>query len=97
MADAEREFAAALVVHKQLAADFPAVPDYRDGLALSHNNLGYFPKMCGRLREAQVERRHAVAADKPKAVQGQRTPTPHATYDAEQCREAYCDSPIRTV
>src|SRR5204863_177228 len=39
-AEAEAAYRAALEIHEKLAADFPAVPDYRKDLAASHINLG---------------------------------------------------------
>ena len=38
--EAEAAYADALALHKQLAADFPTRPEFRQELAGSHNNLG---------------------------------------------------------
>jgi serine/threonine protein kinase/tetratricopeptide (TPR) repeat protein len=54
-----------------LVADFPAVPKYRYGLAISHNNLGSLLAVLGQQREAEDHYRQAVtvyeklAADAP--------------------------------
>ena len=39
--EAEEQYRQALAIQEKLAADFPAVPDYRQDLARSHNNLGF--------------------------------------------------------
>jgi serine/threonine protein kinase/tetratricopeptide (TPR) repeat protein len=44
-----------------LAADFPAVPDYRYGLAVSQNNLGNMVRALGQRREAEQQFRQALA------------------------------------
>jgi serine/threonine protein kinase/Flp pilus assembly protein TadD len=51
----------ALALRKQLAADFPTVPDYRKHLALSHHNLGYLLRDLGKREEAEAEYRQALA------------------------------------
>jgi serine/threonine-protein kinase len=47
-------------VYAQLAADFPAVPDYRQELAWSHNNLGILLRDLGKLSEAAAQYRRAI-------------------------------------
>jgi tetratricopeptide (TPR) repeat protein len=44
-----------------LAADFPAVPDYRQELAATHYNLGHLLENSGRLKEAQTAYGRALA------------------------------------
>jgi tetratricopeptide (TPR) repeat protein len=59
----------------QLAADFPAVPEYRQELARSHNNLGALLTDLGRRPEAEQQHRQALAlreqlaADSPAVPQ----------------------------
>ena len=38
--EAEAAYAEALAILKQLAADFPSRPEFRQELAMSHDNLG---------------------------------------------------------
>src|SRR5438128_184605 len=45
----------------QLAADFPAVPHYRQNLATSHNALGTLLAGLGRWAEAEAQYRRALA------------------------------------
>src|SRR5207244_5468059 len=49
---------------KQLAADFPAVTEYRQELALSHHNLAVLLKDLGRAQEAEDAYREAIALQK---------------------------------
>jgi tetratricopeptide (TPR) repeat protein len=51
-------------IFARLATDFPTVPSYRHQLAASHNNLGGRLKELGKLPEAEVECRRALALRK---------------------------------
>jgi serine/threonine protein kinase/tetratricopeptide (TPR) repeat protein len=51
---AETAYAAALALYKQLAADFPKRPEFRQGLARSHSNLGILLEDKGQPKEAQA-------------------------------------------
>jgi hypothetical protein len=51
--DAETAYATALALDKQLAVDFPSRPEFRQGLAQSHNNLGILFEDTGRPKEAE--------------------------------------------
>jgi serine/threonine protein kinase len=46
--------------YANLAADFPAVPEYRQGLALSHDRLGILLTDQAKLHEAQAQIRQAL-------------------------------------
>jgi serine/threonine protein kinase/Flp pilus assembly protein TadD len=60
-AEAEKEYRQALALYEKLAADFPAVPEYRHDLASSHNNLGALLAGLGKRAEAEKEYRQALA------------------------------------
>jgi tetratricopeptide (TPR) repeat protein len=69
--DAEKDFDQALRIQKQLAADFPSRPGFRQELARSHNNRGNLLRATGRPEEAEKDfdqaldiKRH-LAADFP--------------------------------
>lgn len=49
-----------LTLHQQLAADSPKIPEYRQELARSHNNLGDPLKDAGRATEAETAFRAAL-------------------------------------
>ena len=55
--EARSEYERAVVLREKLAADFPAVPDYRSDLAISHNNLG----VCWRAWGSERRRRSSTA------------------------------------
>jgi serine/threonine-protein kinase len=65
-------------IFARLAASFPAVPQYRQHLATSHNNLGLLLKDLGRQPEAEAEYRRAItfqqklAADFPSVPEYRR-------------------------
>jgi serine/threonine-protein kinase len=61
-ADAEAAYRAALALRERLAADFPAVPEYRRDLATSHNNLGNLLRGRGQAGAAEAAFRAALAA-----------------------------------
>ncbi len=48
--DAEKDYHRALNIHKQLAADFPARPEFRRSLAISLNNRGVLLFGAGRFQ-----------------------------------------------
>jgi serine/threonine protein kinase len=50
--EAEEDHDAALGIQKQLAADFPTRPEFRQDLAYSHNNRGILLRATGRAEEA---------------------------------------------
>jgi tetratricopeptide (TPR) repeat protein len=58
----------ALALQEKLAAEFPAVPSYRQGLALSHNNLGILLRDTGRPREAEEAYRRALSLQQELAA-----------------------------
>jgi serine/threonine protein kinase len=60
-AEAAAAFRQARDGFEQLAADFPAVPLYRHGLAISHNNLGLLLADLGKGAEAERAYRQALA------------------------------------
>jgi serine/threonine protein kinase len=66
--EAEAAYTEALAIRKQLAADFPSRPDFRQQLAWSHNNLGNLLKNTGRLKAAEMSFTEAVALQKQLAV-----------------------------
>jgi serine/threonine-protein kinase len=66
--EAETAFADALAIRKQLAADFPARPEFRRDLAASHNNLGKLLSDKGYLKEAQEAYAEALAIQKQLAA-----------------------------
>ena len=59
--EAEAAYADALALQKQLAADFPTRPEFRQELARSHNNLGILLHDTGRLKEAEAAYADALA------------------------------------
>jgi tetratricopeptide (TPR) repeat protein len=58
--EAEQDYEQALGIQKQLAADFPARPEFRHELAMSHNNRGGLLYITGRLKEAEKDYEQAV-------------------------------------
>jgi serine/threonine protein kinase/tetratricopeptide (TPR) repeat protein len=54
-------FQEAIAAYGQLAADFPAVPQYRHELATSHNSLGVLLADLGKRAEAEAAHRQALA------------------------------------
>ena len=59
--EAEQHYRQAVAIREKLAADFPAVPKYRQELASSHNNLGHLLAGLGKGPEAEQSHRQAVA------------------------------------
>src|SRR5262249_16040961 len=70
--EAEPEFRRALEIQEKLAADHPAVTEFRSRLANCHNNLGNLLSETGKATEAEPEFRRALeirrklAPDTPK-------------------------------
>jgi tetratricopeptide (TPR) repeat protein len=62
--EAEAAFRDALAIQKQLAADFPTRPDFRQQLARTYGNLGVLLRETGRLKEAEAVYRDALAIQK---------------------------------
>jgi serine/threonine protein kinase len=58
----------ALAIYKQLAADFPTRPEFRQDLALCHNNLAGLLAATGRLKEAEAAYIDALAIYKRLAA-----------------------------
>jgi tetratricopeptide (TPR) repeat protein len=65
---AEAAYGEALALRKQLAADFPSRPEFRQELARSHNNLGNLLSATGRLKEAEAAYGEALALRKQLAA-----------------------------
>jgi tetratricopeptide (TPR) repeat protein len=66
--EAEAAYRDALAMGKGLVADFPARPEFRRGLASSHNNLGMLLKTRGRPKEAERAHTDALAIQKQLAA-----------------------------
>jgi tetratricopeptide (TPR) repeat protein len=67
--EAEAAYRDALAIQKQLAADFPTAPQYRQGLALSLNTLaGLLKGPLGRPKEGETAHRDALAIQKQLAA-----------------------------
>ena len=58
--DAAAEHRRAIEMAEALAADFPAVLDYRQEVPTCHNNLGVVLADLGKLSEAEAEYRTAL-------------------------------------
>jgi serine/threonine protein kinase len=55
LSEAEQDYSQALRLYQQLAADFPARPEFRQELARSHNNRGLLLYATGRPQEAEQD------------------------------------------
>jgi serine/threonine protein kinase len=66
--EAEADFDAALRIRKQLAADFPSRPEFRQELAIGHNNRGILLHATGRLKEAEADFETALRIQKQLAA-----------------------------
>ena len=62
--EAEAAFRDALALQKQLVAEFPIRPDFRQQLARTYGNLGVLLSATGRLQEAEAAYRDALAIQK---------------------------------
>jgi serine/threonine protein kinase len=68
MKEAEQDFNAALDIHKQLAADFPARPEFRQELARTHLGRGNLLRATARPAEAEKDYDAAVGIQKQLAA-----------------------------
>jgi tetratricopeptide (TPR) repeat protein len=59
--DAEAAYRQALTIYEGLTRDFPALPDYRSGLAWCHNNVAYMLYQKRQFQEAEAAYRRALA------------------------------------
>ena len=59
--EAEAEYRKAIALLQKLADDYPAVTEFRSGLAGSLNNLGLLVNQTGRQSESEAEFRKAIA------------------------------------
>ena len=66
--DSENAYRRAVALGQQLAADFPTQPEFRQGLALSHNSLGVLLRENARLREAEAAYVEALSVCKQLAA-----------------------------
>jgi WD40 repeat protein/tetratricopeptide (TPR) repeat protein len=66
--EAESAFADALVIRKQLAADFPTRPEFRADLAASHDKMAFVLYETSRLKEAESDFADALAICKQLAA-----------------------------
>jgi eukaryotic-like serine/threonine-protein kinase len=66
--EAETAYADALAIRKQLAADFPTRPEFRQALARTHSSLGNLLRATGRLKEAETAYADALAIQKQLAA-----------------------------
>ncbi len=62
--EAEEDYDQALGIQKELAADFPSRPEFRQDLAKSYNNRGFLMYHTGRLPEAEKDWTEAVGIRK---------------------------------
>jgi tetratricopeptide (TPR) repeat protein len=60
LGEAEKDYDQALSTYKQLAADFPSRPGFRQDLAVTHNNRGNLLGDTGRLQEAERDHDQAL-------------------------------------
>jgi tetratricopeptide (TPR) repeat protein len=66
--EAEQDYDQALFILKQLAADFPSRPEFREYLAGCHNNRGALLSDTGRLKEAEQDYDQALGILKQLAA-----------------------------
>jgi tetratricopeptide (TPR) repeat protein/tRNA A-37 threonylcarbamoyl transferase component Bud32 len=66
--EAEQDYEQALSTYKQLAADFPTRPEFRQELAGSHTNRGIVLRATGRLKEAEQDWNEALSIRKQLAA-----------------------------
>jgi tetratricopeptide (TPR) repeat protein len=67
--EAKKDYDRALSIYKQLAADFPSSPEFRQGLANSHNNRAILLGDAGRLNEAEKDYDRALRIRKQLAAE----------------------------
>jgi serine/threonine protein kinase len=68
LAEAGQDYDQALIMLKQVAADFPSRPEFRRDLAWSHNARGNLLLHTGRLREAEQDFDQALTVQKQLAA-----------------------------
>jgi serine/threonine protein kinase/tetratricopeptide (TPR) repeat protein len=66
--EAEQDYDQALSIYQQLAADVPSRPEFRQSLALSHNNRGTLLGATGRLKQAEKDFDQALSIQKQLAA-----------------------------
>src|SRR5205823_8114420 len=66
--EAEAAYADAITLWKELAAEFPARPEFRSNLARTHNNLGNLLRDTGRPKPAEAPYAEALALHKQLAA-----------------------------
>src|SRR5262249_27041151 len=59
--EAGQDYDQAVSIYEQLAAEFPARPDFRQNLATCHNNRGSLLANRGRLQEAEQDYEQALS------------------------------------
>jgi tetratricopeptide (TPR) repeat protein/tRNA A-37 threonylcarbamoyl transferase component Bud32 len=67
--EAEKDYDEALSIYQQLAADFPARPDFRQGLAKCFHNRGVLLWHTGRPQEAEKDWNAALSIQKQLAAE----------------------------
>src|SRR5262249_59598610 len=67
--EAERDYDQALSIHKELAADFPSRPEFRQSLAISFNNRGTVLYTTGRPKEAERDHDQALGIQRQLAAE----------------------------
>jgi tetratricopeptide (TPR) repeat protein len=73
---AETEYRKSIDLQQQLAAAFPAVPEYRHSLAGSHTNLANLLQVRGKLTQADTEYRAAIDLHQKLVAQFPADPDP---------------------
>jgi tetratricopeptide (TPR) repeat protein len=68
LTEAESAYKDALAFQRQLAADFPSRPEFRQALARIHHNLGLVFRKTGRLQEAELAYTDSLNIKKQMAV-----------------------------
>jgi serine/threonine protein kinase/predicted RNA polymerase sigma factor len=66
--EAEKDYGQAQRICQKLVAHFPSCPDFRQGLALSHNNRGILLRDTGRPKEAEEDYDQALSIQKQLAA-----------------------------
>jgi tetratricopeptide (TPR) repeat protein len=66
--EAEKDYDQALRIQKQLAADFPSRPEFRQDLAKTYNDRGALVSQTGRPKEAEQDYDQAVSIEKQLAA-----------------------------
>jgi tetratricopeptide (TPR) repeat protein/tRNA A-37 threonylcarbamoyl transferase component Bud32 len=67
--EAEEDYGEAREMYQQLAADFPARPEFRQELARDHNNRGNLLSHTGRLKETEEDYGEALRLQKQLAAE----------------------------